>query len=130
MFYLIGFGWTMGDDDYPRTTANGLIGTSLYATSLNDLTKSEDDEELAKNALRWAQFIFMFGMCSQGYTIMSGGLLERMSLWGYLAIVAVFSSLAFPTVAHAVWNTSGVLNAYRDVVSVCVRKVVCVCVCA
>ena len=28
VWYLIGFGWAYGDDDYPETSANGVMGTA------------------------------------------------------------------------------------------------------
>mmetsp|Transcript_72896 Transcript_72896/g.207669 ORF Transcript_72896/g.207669 Transcript_72896/m.207669 type:complete len:869 (-) Transcript_72896:118-2724(-) len=107
VFYVMGFGWAMGEDDYVETTSNGLMGMSLYAHDLNGRVDHDD-------AIVWAKFLFLFALCSQSFTIMSGGIMERMTLWGYLCVVVVFTAMAWPTIAHAVWNEGGVFYAYRD----------------
>ena len=45
---------------------------------------------------------------------MSGSMLERTTLFGYLAVVAVFTGFAWPSIAHTVWARGGVFHAFRS----------------
>ena len=105
-WWIVGNGWTFGSDKYPHKTENGLVGKSHYFDYMSERTGIDD-------AADWASYVYFLGLCSQCVAIVSGAVMERTTMRGYLVAVVFIASLLFPSVAHSLWNVAGWATADR-----------------
>jgi Amt family ammonium transporter len=105
-WWIVGNGWTFGSDKYPEQTENGLVGKSHYLDYMSELNGKE-------HAADWASYVYFLGLCCQCVAIVSGAVMERATLRGYLVSVIFIASLLFPSVAHSLWNKAGWASADR-----------------
>jgi ammonium transporter, Amt family len=90
VFVLVGFGLMYG------SSAGGFIGTDLFA--LNGLTK------LSNTVSGPTFFIYQLAFAGTAITLVSGALVERISLMAYSIIAAAIGLIVYPVFGHWVWG--------------------------
>lgn len=86
-FWPLGFGLMFGQSQ------NGLVGTSLFFPSFNDV---------------WLAVFFLFHamFTSTAATIVSGAVAERIKYSSYMLVTLLFSAIIYPILGHWVWGGS------------------------
>ncbi len=85
LFWAIGYALMFG------TSGAGWLGTNHFFATL-------DTSYLA------AFFLFQVMFCSNGITIVSGAVAERMKFSAYIIVVCIVSGLIYPIFGHWAWN--------------------------
>jgi Amt family ammonium transporter len=94
VFWLVGFGIAMGTD------SGGLIGTSLFAPGMAEMTTPFG----ALNITVLTMFFFQFAFAATASTIATGAMAERTDFIGDLIYSGVVAALIYPVVVHWVWG--------------------------
>lgn len=106
-WWAIGHALAFGEDDYPDTGNNGFVGTtgmfSRFGHEFNN-----------KNLYMFGEYLLYMGQCTWCASIAVGTTHERMTLVSTLISTAVLAMLAFPMMAHTVWDENGRFASNRN----------------
>lgn len=107
-FYL--FGYAVSACARSRGSGTSFIGGCRSSLALQgsewEVYSDDSDVLLAPN------WIFLWAFKSTASTIVSGAVSERISKWAYTLSTLLLQLFIYPTVAFAVWSSSGWLSAY------------------
>jgi ammonium transporter, Amt family len=90
VFILVGFGLMFGD------SAGGFIGTDLFSLiGLTDLSNTVSGPTF---------FIYQLAFAGTAITLVSGALVERISVLAYAIVAAAIGLVVYPVFGHWVWG--------------------------
>ena len=92
-WWLIGYGFAFGK------SAGGVIGTSFFA---GDGVESFD---------QYNNWMFQWAFAGTSATIVSGSVLERITIWGFIYFSSWVTLWIYPLVVHWCWSDNGWLKA-------------------
>jgi Amt family ammonium transporter len=110
VWYLVGYGFAMGEDDYPETGKNGFIGTSNFALS-GDKFRDTSDPLIGFN---WAGWLFQWAFAATTATIVGGAVVERVTFAAYFVYASILIGFVYPIMVHAAWSSGGWASAFRS----------------
>lgn len=105
-WWITGFGIAFGEDDYPETGSNGVVGTSSLVSRFGSKFNNH-------NLYKYGQYLLHMGQCVWCASMSIGAVLERSTLVTVLVSTSVLAMLVFPSMAHVVWSPDGWLSSDR-----------------
>ncbi|CAM9319489.1 unnamed protein product [Chrysoparadoxa australica] len=111
MWYFTGYGFALGDDNYPETGKNGFIGTSGFALS-GDTFRGQDPE--GNYGYNWAGWLFQWAFAATTATIVSGSVVERVTFGAYVIYAMSLIGFVYPIVVHWGWSAGGWASPWRE----------------
>jgi len=91
-WWLIGYAFAFGE------SKSGVIGTSYFAGVGIDTYE------------QYTSWMFQWAFAGTSATIVSGCVLERITMWGYAMFSTLMSMWIYPLIVHWVWNEKGWLR--------------------
>jgi Amt family ammonium transporter len=93
-WWLIGYGFAFGQ------SVSGVIGMTYFGGDQIDTWEE------------YTSWMFQWAFCGTASTIVSGCILERISIWGYVIFSCMMSMWIYPLIVHWCWSPMGWLKLY------------------
>lgn len=103
IWYILGYGFSYGGDN--PFIGSGSDNFAIHPRDWN-LSYTSDGAD-------WASWFFQYTFAAAAATIVSGGVAERCSLFGYMMYSCVITGFIYPVMVHWVWDSAGWLSAFN-----------------
>ena len=104
-FFVCGYALAYGGTNGTITEADLEKTTSTFAGNDNFFLMGDPN---------YAFWFYQFAFAATTCTIVAGCLAERVQMIGYFLYSLFVSAIVFPLIAHAIWSSDGLFNAYKS----------------